>query len=67
MALETRYRYCKYQLIEVKLANTLARFQNYIQKFAIKKFDLFIILYLGNMTIYIKRKKHVYFTCFFLH
>ena len=36
------------------LSNTLATFQDYINKILIKKFDVFVIVYLDDIMIYIK-------------
>lgn len=38
------------------LSNALASFQGYINKILIKKLDVFVIVYLDNIFIYIKDK-----------
>lgn len=43
-----------------KLFNTLVSFQNYIKKFLIKKLNIFVIVYLDNIPVYIKEFKQVY-------
>ena len=42
------------------LFNTLAIFQGYVNKILAKKFDIFIIVYLDNILIYIKNPKQFY-------
>ena len=42
------------------LSNTLTTFQGYINKILTKKFDIFIIIYLNNILIYIKNLKQLY-------
>ena len=49
-----RYGYFKYQVMLFELFNALASFQSYINKILIKKFDIFVIVYLDNILIYIK-------------
>ena len=40
--------------------NVLAIFQKYINKIFVKKFDIFVIIYLDNILIYIKNLKQNY-------
>lgn len=37
-----------------ELSNTLTSFQDYINKILVKKFDIFVIIYLDNIFIYIE-------------
>ena len=53
-AFETRYSYFKYQVMPFRLSNALASFQGFINKIPAKKLDIFIIVYLDNILIYIK-------------
>ena len=45
----------------LSLTNALATFYNHINKILAEKFDVFIIVYLNDILIYIKnkRKKHM--------
>ena len=54
-AFQTRYNYFKYVML-FKLINALAIFQGYINKIFIEKLDVFVIVYLDNIFIYIKDK-----------
>ena len=56
MAFRTFYDYFKYQIILFGPTNTLITFQRYINKILIEKFNVFIIVYLDNIFIYIKNK-----------
>lgn len=58
---KTRYNHFKYQMIHFGLTNVLATFQNYINKILAEKLDVFIIVYLDDIFIYIKnkREKHI--------
>ena len=38
----------------LRLSNALASFQSYINKILAKKLDIFVIIYLNNIFIYIK-------------
>lgn len=53
-AFQTRYGYFKYQVISFGLSNALASFQGYVNKVLSKKLDIFMIIYLNNILIYIK-------------
>ena len=50
---KTRYSYFKYQVISFELTNVPANFQRYINKIFAKQFNIFIIVYLDNIFIYI--------------
>ena len=54
MAFWTWYGYFKYQIILFRLSNTLVNFQGYINKILAKKLNIFVIIYLNNIFIYIK-------------
>lgn len=45
----------------LKLTNTLANFQSYINKILAKKIDIFIIIYLDNIIIYVNKKSNADF------
>ena len=49
----TWYGHFKYQVMLFGLTNTLASFQRYINKIFAKKVDIFVIVYLDNILIYI--------------
>ncbi len=51
---QTWYWYFKYQIISFGLSNTLAIFQGYFNKILAKKQNIFVIVYLDNILIYIK-------------
>ena len=53
-AFQTRYGYFEYQVIPFSLSNTSASFQGYVNKILAKKLDIFVIVYLDNILIYIK-------------
>lgn len=46
----------KISSILLKLANTLVNFQGYINKIFVEKYNIFIIIYLNNILIYIFKK-----------
>ena len=50
----TRYGHFEYQVISFSWTNTLASFQGYIHKIFVEKLDIFIIVYLDSILIYIK-------------
>ena len=54
MAFKTQYSHFKYQVILFGLFNALATFQKYINKILAEKLDIFIIVYLDDILIYIK-------------
>ena len=43
-----------------RLTNVLATFQGYINKILIKKLNVFVIIYLDHIFIYIENKKKQY-------
>ena len=59
-AFQTRYGHLKYQVMPFGLYNTPASFQGYINKILPEKLDIFIIVYLDNMLIYIKDQEWGY-------
>ncbi len=60
-AFKTRYGYFKYQIIPFWLTNILTTFQSYINKILAEKLNVFVIVYLNNILIYMKKegKKHM--------
>ncbi len=60
-AFRTRYGHFEYQLMPFGLTNTSTPFQGYINKILAEKLDVFVILYLDDIFIYIesKGKEHV--------
>ena len=60
-AFQTSYGHFEYQIILFGLTNALATFQSYINKIFAEKLDVFVIVYLDNILIYIKdeSKSHV--------
>ena len=60
MVFRTRYSYFKYQVIFFELTNVLAIFQDYVNKILVEKLNIFVIMYLDNILIYIKNKKKKY-------
>ena len=50
----TKQKYYKYYIICFKFFNILITFQNYINKIFIKKINLFMIISLNKILIYIK-------------
>ena len=48
------YGHFKYQVMPFGFFNALVTFQGYINKILAKKLDIFIIIYLNNILIYIK-------------
>lgn len=59
-AFKTRYTHFKYQVMPFRLTNTLATFQGYINNILVQKLDVFIIMYLDDIFIYIKSIKEEY-------
>ena len=53
-AFETRYGHFKYQVMSFGLSNALASFQGYINKILAEKLDIFVIVYLDDILIYIE-------------
>lgn len=65
MVLKTRYAYFKYQVILFNLFNALTSFQSYINKILVKKLNIFIIVYLDDIFIYIKDLEQNYINTVF--
>ena len=57
IAFKTRYDHFEYQVIFFGLSNAPAKFQGYVNKILAEKLDIFIIIYLDNILIYIKDPK----------
>ena len=53
-AFRTQYGYFEYQIMLFGLSNALATFQGYVNKILYEKLDIFIIVYLDNILIYIE-------------
>ncbi len=60
IAFRTCYSYFKYQVMSFELTNVPATFQSYINKILVKKLDIFMIVYLNDILIYIKSKSKEY-------
>ena len=56
IALRTCYNYFKYQVMPFGLTNALTTFQGYINKILVEKLDIFVIVYLDDIFIYIENK-----------
>ena len=54
MAFKTQYGHFKYQVIPFGLSNTPTTFQGYVNKILAEKLDIFVVVYLDNILIYIK-------------
>ena len=54
MAFQMHYGHFEYQVMSFRLSNAPASFQNYINKILANKLDIFVIIYLDNILIYIK-------------
>ena len=59
-AFRTRYGQFEYQVILFGLSNIPASFQGYINKILDKKLNIFVIIYLDNIFIYIKNLGQTY-------
>ena len=53
-AFQTRYDHFKYQVMPFGLFNALTSFQGYINKILVEKLDIFVIVYLNDILIYIE-------------
>ena len=53
-AFRTQYDHFKYQVILFGLSNALATFQGYVNKILAEKLNIFVIVYLDDILIYIK-------------
>ncbi len=51
---KTHYNFFKYQVMSFGLTNVPAIFQGFINKILAEKLDVFVIIYLDNILIYIK-------------
>ena len=56
----TWYGYFEYQVMFFGLSNTLVSFQGYINKILAKKLNIFVIVYLDNIFIYIEDQGRSY-------
>ena len=61
MAFKICYGHFEYQIMRFGLTNILTTFWGYINKIFVKKLDVFVIVYLNNIFIYIKSvgKKYI--------
>lgn len=59
MAFYTRYSHFKYQVIPFDLSNTPASFQGYINKILTEKLDIFVIIYVDDILIYIDEVDYI--------
>ena len=50
----TKYDYFNYQIMPFGLSNALTSFQSYINRILAKKLNIFVIVYLDNIFIYVK-------------
>ena len=57
MAFKTRYVHFNYQLMLFRLTNTPIIFQGYINKILVEKLNVFVIVYVDNIFIYIKNER----------
>ena len=55
-AFRTKYDHFEYQIMLFGLSNTLASFQDYINKILSEKLDIFIIIYLNDNLNYIEKQ-----------
>ena len=53
-AFRTRYGHFKYQVMPFSLFNTPVSFQDYINKILVEKLDIFVIVYLDDILVYIE-------------
>ena len=53
-AFRTQYSHFKYQVMPFALSKALVTFQGYINKILAKKLDIFVIVYLDDILIYIE-------------
>ncbi len=50
----TRYNHFEYQVIPFSFSNASVSFQGYINKIIAEKFNIFVVVYLDDILIYIK-------------
>ena len=55
-AFQTRYGHFEYQVIPFRLSNTPTSFKGYINKILVEKLDIFVIVYLDDILIYIENQ-----------
>ncbi len=60
MAFRIRYDHFEYQVIFFGLTNTLGTFQGYINIILAEKLDVFVIVYLNDILIYIESEGEEY-------
>ena len=48
------YNYFEYQVMSFSSSNILASFQGYVNQILVEKLDIFVIMYLDDILIYIK-------------
>ena len=67
-AFRTRYGHFEYQVMPFGLSNALATFQGYINKILAEKLDVFVIVYLIDILIYIEDpgQPHIKAVCWVL-
>ena len=60
MAFKIYYCHFEYQIMLFELIKIPIMFESYINKILIEKFDIFVIIYLNNIIIYIESKGKKY-------
>ena len=60
MAFRTRYTDFKYHVMSFGLTNVPFTFQSYINKILAENLDIFVIVYLDDIFIYIKNERKEY-------
>ena len=60
MVFYIKYGFFKYQIMSFGLSNVLVSFQSYINKIIAKNLNLFVIIYIDNIFIYIKNPDKSY-------